>query len=69
MAGWEVRGFIHSQNISVWDFIITLIQMQEQNPQQHSFKLSMKVAKEAPMWKIWNPVRSVFILITHFHLI
>jgi len=46
MSSWEVHGFIHSQNSSVWFFIITLIQMQEENPTQQSFVLSMQVAMQ-----------------------
>ena len=59
MSGWEVYGFIHSQKSSVWFCIITLLQMQEENPTQKSFILSMEVAVQTRWWDIWNPVRSV----------
>ena len=56
---WEVHGFIHSQKSSVWFCIITLLQMQEENPAKQSFTLSMQVALQTRWWDIWNPVRSV----------
>jgi hypothetical protein len=59
ISTWEVHSLNHGQNSCVWFFIITLTQMQKENPTQQRLVLSMQTAVQARWWEIWSPVGSV----------